>query len=107
MKKTALVFTISAAISAFGLALASTQAFAVSAYIAKEHSCAELKDFVQSEGVVSVESWSGTNEYYSDPRYCIAPGARAIFSYISSSDTMYCGIGYACMSADCQGDDVR
>lgn len=51
--------------------LTSTSAFAYNTYIAKEHTCAELKNIIASEGKVYIRTkWFGGRIMYSSPRSC-------------------------------------
>jgi hypothetical protein len=90
----------------FILSLTAHSAFATFSLDAKEYTCSELKTLVQNQDGVIIKNWAGCDAYFAEASDCTAPDTRAIFSYTSSEDTMYCGVGYTCAPLYPQGGEI-
>ena len=84
---------------AFALTLAlltSTSAFAYNTYVAKEHTCSELKNIIASEGKVYIKTkWFGGRIMYSSRNSCDRFSEKAIKVYWRAQDGG-CTLAWAC-----------
>ncbi len=62
---------------------------------ASEHTCAEIQDMMEEEGILFIEGWFGGREYVYDGSFC-PRNTDPIGAYESSSDQKICFVGFFC-----------
>ena len=71
----------------------------------KDYDCAELRQLIQSNGSLTINSFLGSTVAYANPRSCRGVFQRPLGSVWRTSDKTFCRAGFTCQYYNPDDDD--